>query len=80
MGALTSVRATRVDENGLAVEAVMCDGEGCVARLEELAWPSGKVNGAAEALSALRNMVGDAGLNGDALNELEGVVQAADCV
>lgn len=40
-----------MDERGLAVEAVMCDGEGCVARLEELSWPEGPVSGVDEALS-----------------------------
>ena len=49
--ALTSVRATHMDERGLTVEAMMCDGEGCVARLEELSWPQGPVSGVEEALS-----------------------------
>lgn len=45
------MRATQLDERGLALEAVMCDGEGCVCTLETLRWPGGSVHNATEALS-----------------------------
>lgn len=68
--ALTSVRATNLDEHGLALEAVMCDGDGCVCTLETVYWPCGRVESAQDAMCALRGLVDHVGLDGNVLTEL----------
>lgn len=71
---LTSVQATQLDELGLSIEAVLCDGEGCVGAMEVLSWPGeARVGNIDEALQKLREMVDGAGLDGDKVLETESV-------
>lgn len=71
---LTSVQATKLDEAGLSIEAVLCDGEGCVGALEVLSWPGeARVGSIDEALQKLREMFDVAGLDGDKVLDVESV-------
>ncbi len=45
------MRATRLDETGLSIESVMCDGAGCVCARENIDWPDGRVADVDEAIS-----------------------------
>lgn len=72
---LTSVQATNLDESGISIEAVLCDGEGCVGTLEVLSWPGeARVGNIDEALQKLREMVDGAGLDGDRVLDVESVM------